>query len=36
MINLQLNSNIHNYEVSFESNFEFFKELTSLEKSICY
>jgi len=34
MINLQLNSNIHNYEVSFESDFKFLKELTSLEKKV--
>jgi len=34
MTNLQLNSNIHNYEVSFESDFEFFKEFTSLDKKV--
>lgn len=34
MRSLKLNSNIHNYEVSFESNFNFFKELILLEKKV--
>jgi len=34
MTNLKLNSNIHNYEVSFEDNFDFLKKLTSLEKKV--
>ena len=34
MTNLKLNSSIHNYEVSFESDFKFFKELTALEKKV--
>lgn len=34
MTNLQLNSNIHNYEVSFESDFDFLNELISIEKKV--
>lgn len=34
MKNLQLDSNIHNYEVSFEDNFNFLKELILLEKKV--
>ena len=34
MINLQLKSNIHNYEVFFEQDFIFLKELISLEKKV--
>ena len=34
MTNLKLNSNIHNYEVSFESNFNFLNELIYLEKKV--
>ena len=34
MTNLKLNSNIHNYEVSFQNNFNFLKELISLNKKV--
>lgn len=34
MKNLIINSNIHNYEVSFESDFQFFRTLLDLEKKV--
>jgi len=34
MTNLKLNSNIHNYEVSFEENFNFIEKLISLKKRV--
>jgi len=34
MKNLKLNSNIHNYEVSFEKDFKFFKRLIKIEKKV--
>ncbi len=34
MNNLKIHSNIHNYEVSFEDNFDFFDTLVSLEKKV--
>ena len=34
MMNLKLNSNIHNYEVSFENNFDFFDDLLKINKKV--